>query len=281
MNSSYICGRYVLDLSTPLVMGIVNVTPDSFSDGGAQSKQLSLAIEHGLRMVEAGAQILDIGGESTRPGSDAVPAEEELRRIIPVIEGLRDAGVPLSIDTFKPTVMQAALDAGADMINDIYALRQPGALEVVAKHPNCGVCVMHMDGEPKTMQLSPPDYEGNITQAVKQFLQQRVDALLEYGVDSSRIMLDPGFCFGKTVAQNYQLLKQMAELNSLSLPLLIGLSRKSMIGAVINKEPKERVVGSVVAAVAAAERGAAVLRVHDVAETVDGLAVWRAIHQGD
>ena len=281
MNSSYICGRYVLDLSTPLVMGIVNVTPDSFSDGGAQSKQLSLAIEHGLRMVEAGAQILDIGGESTRPGSDAVPAEEELRRIIPVIEGLRDAGVPLSIDTFKPTVMQAALDAGADMINDIYALRQPGALEVVAKHPNCGVCVMHMDGEPKTMQLSPPDYEGNITQAVKQFLQQRVDALLEYGVDSSRIMLDPGLGFGKTVAQNYQLLKQRAELNSLSLPLLIGLSRKSMIGAVINKEPKERVVGSVVAAVAAAERGAAVLRVHDVAETVDGLAVWRAIHQGD
>ena len=281
MNSSYICGRYVLDLSTPLVMGIVNVTPDSFSDGGAQSEQLSLAIEHGLRMVEAGAQILDIGGESTRPGSDVVPAEEELRRIIPVIEGLRDAGVPLSIDTFKPTVMQAALDAGADMINDIYALRQPGALEVVANHPNCGVCVMHMDGEPKTMQLSPPDYEGNITLAVKQFLQQRVDALLEYGVDSSRIMLDPGFGFGKTVAQNYQLLKQMAELNSLSLPLLIGLSRKSMIGAVINKEPKERVVGSVVAAVAAAERGAAVLRVHDVAETVDGLAVWRAIHQGD
>ena len=145
MSLSFICGRYVLDLSTPLVMGIVNVTPDSFSDGGAQSEQLNLAIERGLAMVEAGANILDIGGESTRPGSDAVSVEEELRRIIPVIEGLRDAGVPLSIDTFKPEVMQAALDAGADMINDIYALRQPGALEVVANHTNCGNCIMHMD----------------------------------------------------------------------------------------------------------------------------------------
>ncbi|NLA51157.1 MAG: dihydropteroate synthase [Alcaligenaceae bacterium] len=281
MSLSFICGRYVLDLSTPLVMGIVNVTPDSFSDGGAQSEQLNLAIERGLAMVEAGANILDIGGESTRPGSDAVSVEEELRRIIPVIEGLRDAGVPLSIDTFKPEVMQAALDAGADMINDIYALRQPGALEVVANHPNCGICIMHMDGEPKTMQVSPPDYAGNITVAVKQFLQDRLDALLKYNVDSSRVMLDPGFGFGKTVAQNYQLLNQLAELKDLNLPLLIGLSRKSMIGAVVGKEPKERVVGSVVAAIAAAERGAAVLRVHDVVETVDGLAVWRAIYQGD
>lgn len=281
MSSSFICGRYVLDLSTPLVMGIVNVTPDSFSDGGAQSEQLDLAIERGLAMVEAGANMLDIGGESTRPGSDAVSVEEELRRIVPVIEGLKDAGVPLSIDTFKPEVMQAALDAGADMINDIYALRQPGALEVVANHPNCGICIMHMDGEPKTMQVSPPDYDGDITTAVKQFLQERLDALLKYEVDSSRIMLDPGFGFGKTVAQNYQLLNQMAELQGLNLPLLIGLSRKSMIGAVVGKEPKERVVASVVAAVAAAERGAAVLRVHDVVETVDGLAVWRAIYQGD
>ena len=281
MSLSFICGRYVLDLSTPLVMGIVNVTPDSFSDGGAQSEQLNLAIERGLAMVEAGANILDIGGESTRPGSDAVSVEEELRRIIPVIEGLRDAGVPLSIDTFKPEVMQAALDAGADMINDIYALRQPGALEVVANHPNCGICIMHMDGEPKTMQVSPPDYAGNITVAVKQFLQDRLDALLKYNVDSSRVMLDPGFGFGKTVAQNYQLLNQLAELKDLNLPLLIGLSRKSMIGAVVGKEPKERVVGSVVAAMAAVERGAVVIRVHDVAETVDGLAVWRAIYQGD
>lgn len=281
MSSSFTCGRYVLDLSKPLVMGIVNVTPDSFSDGGAQSEQLDLAIEHGLQMVEEGAHILDIGGESTRPGSDAVSVEEELRRIIPVIKGLRDAGVPLSIDTFKPEVMQAALDAGADMINDIYALRQPGALEVVAKHPNCGICVMHMDGEPKTMQLSPPDYDGDITAAVKRFLEERADVLLKYGVNSSRVMLDPGFCFGKTVAQNYQLLNQMAELTSLNLPLLVGLSRKSMIGAVVGKEPKQRVVASVVAAVAAAKRGAAVLRVHDVVETLEGLAVSHAIHQGD
>ena len=259
-------------------MGIVNVTPDSFSDGGAQSEQLDLAIERGLQMVEAGAQILDIGGESTRPGSDAVSVEEELRRIIPVIEGLHGSGVPLSIDTFKPEVMQAALDAGADMINDIYALRQPGALEVVAKHPNCGICIMHMEGVPKTMQQSPPDYGGEITLAVKQFLQERIDTLLKYDIDSSRVMLDPGFGFGKTVAQNYQLLNELAELKSLELPLLIGLSRKSMIGAVVAKEPKERVIGSVVAAMAAADRGAVVLRVHDVVETADALAVWRAIH---
>ncbi len=281
MSLSFICGRYVLDVSKPLVMGIVNVTPDSFSDGGAQSEQLNLAIERGLAMVEAGADILDIGGESTRPGSNAVSVEEELRRIIPVIEGLRDVGVPLSIDTFKPEVMQAALNAGADMINDIYALRQPGAIEVVANHPNCGICIMHMDGEPKTMQVSPPDYAGNITVAVKQFLQERLDALLKYGIDPSRVMLDPGFGFGKTVAQNYQLINQLTELKSLNLPLLIGLSRKSMIGAVVGKDPKERVVGSVVAALAAVERGATVLRVHDVVETVDGLAVWRAIYQGD
>ena len=278
MNSDFICGRFALALSSPLVMGIVNVTPDYFSDGGAQSEQLDLAIERGLQMVEAGAQILDIGGESTRPGSDAVSVEEELRRIIPVIEGLHGAGVPLSIDTFKPEVMQAALDAGADMINDIYALRQPGALEVVAKHPNCGICIMHMEGEPKTMQQSPPDYGGEITLAVKQFLQERIDTLLKYDIDSSRVMLDPGFGFGKTVAQNYQLLNELAELKSLELPLLIGLSRKSMIGAVVAKEPKERVIGSVVAAMAAADRGAVGLRVHDVVETADALAVWRAIH---
>jgi dihydropteroate synthase len=281
MNNKFICGRYVLDLSSPLVMGIVNVTPDSFSDGGPQSEQLDLAIEHGLSMVKAGAQILDIGGESTRPGSDAVSLQEELRRVLPVIEGLREAGVPLSIDTLKPQVMQAALDAGADMINDIYALRQPGALEVVAKHPNCGVCMMHMAGEPKTMQQSPPDYGGNITDAVKQFLHERVDVLLQYKVESARIMLDPGFGFGKTVAQNYQLLNELADLKSLNLPLLIGLSRKSMIGAVTGKEPKDRLIGSVVAAMACADRGAAVLRVHDVVETVEALAVWRAINQGE
>lgn len=281
MSNSFVCGRYVLDVFTPLVMGIVNVTPDSFSDGGAQSEQLNLAVERGLQLVEAGAQILDIGGESTRPGSDTVPVAEELRRVIPVIDALKDVGVPLSIDTLKPEVMQAALDAGADMVNDIYALRQPGALEVVAQHPNCGICIMHMEGEPKTMQQSPPDYEGNITAAVKQFLQERVDALLKYEIDPARIMLDPGFGFGKTVSQNYQLLNELADLNSLNLPLLIGLSRKSMIGAVTGKEPKDRLIGSVVAAIACADRGAAVLRVHDVAETVEALTVWRAIHQGD
>lgn len=280
MNQEFVCGRFVLDLAEPIVMGIVNVTPDSFSDGGAQSTQQNIAIERAYQMVEAGAKMLDIGGESTRPGSDPVPADEELRRILPVIKELQDAGVPLSIDTFKPEVMQAALDAGADMINDIYALRQPGAVEVIAQHPNCGICIMHMDGEPKTMQVAPPDYDGAITAAVKSFLQERTEILLGAGVDPQRIMLDPGFGFGKTVAQNYQLLNEMAELQDLNLPLLIGLSRKSMIGAIIGKEPRERVLGSVVAAVEAATRGANILRVHDVQETVEGLAIWRAIHRG-
>ncbi|WP_048769271.1 dihydropteroate synthase [Oligella urethralis] len=280
MSKTFTCGRFVLDLSSPLVMGIVNVTPDSFSDGGAQSEQLDLAIEHGLKLVAEGAQILDIGGESTRPGSDAVTVEEELRRVLPVIEELKGAGVPLSIDTLKPDVMRAALDAGADMINDIYALRQPGALEVVSAHPNCGVCIMHMVGEPKTMQQNPPDYDGNITAHVKNFLQERAELLLKCGVEPSRIMLDPGFGFGKTVAQNYQLLNELADLQSLNLPLLTGLSRKSMIGAVTHKPAQDRLIGSVVAAIACAERGAAILRVHDVAETVEALAVWQAIHQG-
>ncbi|WP_432786883.1 Dihydropteroate synthase [Oligella sp. MSHR50489EDL] len=281
MSKHFICGRFVLDLSSPLVMGIVNVTPDSFSDGGAQSEQLDLAIAHGLKLVAEGAQILDIGGESTRPGSEPVLLEEELRRIVPVIEGLKGAGVPLSIDTLKPAVMQAALDAGADMINDIYALRQPGALEVVAAHPNCGICIMHMVGEPKTMQQDPPDYGGNVTAHVKHFLQERAELLLKYNVDPARIMLDPGFGFGKTVAQNYQLLNELTELTSLNLPLLTGLSRKSMIGAVTGKPAQDRLIGSVVAAIACAERGAAVLRVHDVAATVEALTVWRAIHQGE
>ncbi len=258
-------------------MGIVNVTPDSFSDG---NKHFSAdqAIAHGRLLIEQGADILDIGGESTRPGADPVPADEELKRILPVIRGLHDAGVPLSIDTFKPEVMRGALEAGADMINDIYALRLPGALAAVADS-RCCVCAMHMQGDPKTMQQAPR-YE-NVMQDVEQFLHERIAALLEAGIDRRRIVLDPGFGFGKTPQQNYLLLRRLHELDGQGYPWLLGLSRKSMIGHIVDREPAQRVSGSVAAALAGLARGANILRVHDVAETADAVKVWRAIEHGD
>ena len=276
MSSLFQCGRFELRLERPFIMGIVNVTPDSFSDGNHHFSAQA-AIDHGLKLVAEGAEFLDIGGESTRPGSEPVSIEDELRRVIPVIEGLRDCGVPLSIDTFKPEVMDQALAAGADLINDIYALRQEGALEVVAKYPQAGVCIMHMHGEPKTMQVSPPDYNDAITQHVYDFLQERMQVMLDAGVAKNRIMLDPGFGFGKTMQQNFQLLAEMERLQSLETPILIGVSRKSMIGYATNQPVEKRTVGSVVAALAAADRGAVVLRVHDVEATRDGLNVWNAI----
>lgn len=276
MSSLFQCGRFELRLERPFIMGIVNVTPDSFSDGNHHFSAQA-AIEHGLKLVAEGAEFLDIGGESTRPGSEPVSIEDELRRVIPVIEGLRDCGVPLSIDTFKPEVMDQALAAGADLINDIYALRQEGALEVVAKYPHAGVCIMHMHGEPKTMQVNPPDYNGAITQHVYDFLQERMQVMLDAGIAKNRIMLDPGFGFGKTMQQNFQLLAEMERLQSLEAPILIGVSRKSMIGYATNQPVEKRTVGSVVAALAAADRGAVVLRVHDVEATRDGLNVWNAI----
>ena len=276
MSSLFQCGRFELRLERPFIMGIVNVTPDSFSDGNHHFSAQA-AIDHGLKLVAEGAEFLDIGGESTRPGSEPVSVEDELRRVIPVIEGLRDCGVPLSIDTFKPEVMDQALAAGADLINDIYALRQEGALEVVAKYPQAGVCIMHMHGEPKTMQVSPPDYNDAITQHVYDFLQERMQVMLDAGVAKNRIMLDPGFGFGKTMQQNFQLLAEMERLQSLETPILIGVSRKSMIGYATNQPVEKRTVGSVVAALAAADRGAVVLRVHDVEATRDGLNVWNTI----
>jgi len=277
-HSTFICGRFELTLKRPLVMGIVNVTPDSFSDGSAHFSA-DEATRHALDLIEQGADMLDIGGESTRPGADAVSEEEELRRIIPVIHNLRDCGKPLSVDTFKPAVMQAALQAGADLINDIYALRMPGALEVVAAHPNCGVCLMHMQGEPKTMQAAPA--YTNVTEEVYRFLDGRKQALIAAGVSDSRICLDPGYGFGKTAQQNYQLLREQDRLSGLHSPLLIGLSRKSMIAAVTGRAPRERVAGSIAGALAAANRGAAIIRVHDVAETADALKVWAAVEQGE
>lgn len=257
-------------------MGIVNVTPDSFSDGSSYFSA-DEATQHALDLIAQGADMLDIGGESTRPGADAVSEEEELRRIIPVIRNLRDCGKPLSVDTFKPAVMQAALQVGADMVNDIYALRMSGALDVVAAHPNCGVCLMHMQGEPKTMQAAPA-YE-NVTDEVYRFLDERKQVLISAGVSDSRICLDPGYGFGKTAQQNYQLLREQDRLSGLHSPLLIGLSRKSMIAAVTGRAPRERVAGSIAGALAAASRGAAIIRVHDVAETADALKVWAAVEQ--
>lgn len=277
-QSTFICGRFELTLKRPLIMGIVNVTPDSFSDGSAHFST-DAATDHALKLIEEGADILDIGGESTRPGADPVSEEEELARIVPVLERLRDCGKPLSVDTFKPAVMRAALDAGADLINDIYALRMPGALEVVAAHPNCGICLMHMQGEPKTMQQAP--VYNDVTEDVYHFLAERKSAVVNAGVDAARICLDPGYGFGKTVQQNFQLLREQDRLSGLHSPLLIGLSRKSMIGAITGRVPQERVAGSLAAALAAVSRGAAIIRVHDVAQTTDALNVWAAIEQGE
>lgn len=273
---SFQCGRFELSFERPLVMGIVNVTPDSFSDGSLHF-QADQAIAHGLELVRQGADILDIGGESTRPGADPVSVEEELHRIVPVIEGLLHCGVPLSIDTFKPPVMVQALKVGADMINDIYGFRLPGALDAVADS-RCGVCVMHMQGEPKTMQQAPV-YE-HLLNEVAGFLRERVDVLRQAGVSDRRIVLDPGCGFGKTVQQNYQLLHHFADLPVYGLPWLIGVSRKSMIGHIIDRPPAQRVAGSVAAALAAVDRGAFIVRVHDVQETVDALKVWRAVQNG-
>ncbi|MEK7947583.1 dihydropteroate synthase [Pigmentiphaga sp. YJ18] len=271
------CGRFSLEFSRPLVMGIINVTPDSFSDGG-KNLALDAGIAHARQLVAEGADMLDIGGESTRPGAAPVALEAELARLLPLIEALRECGVPLSVDTFKPAVMRAVLDAGADMINDIYGFRQPGAIEAVARGAS-GLCLMHMQGEPRTMQQAPA--YGDVVGDVTAFLRQQAQRLLAAGVARQRICLDPGFGFGKTTAHNYQLMRSLPSIGSLGYPLLIGVSRKTMIGAVTGKPVGERVAGSVAAALAAVDRGAAIVRVHDVAATVDALKVWQAVRAWD
>jgi len=276
MANNFLCGRFEFDLERPLVMGIVNVTPDSFSDGG-QHDDPDHAIQHAKRLIADGAHILDIGGESTRPGAPAVSMEDELARVLPIVEGLRDCGVPLSIDTFKPEVMRAVLDAGADMINDIYGFRQPGAIEAVAGS-KCGLCVMHMKGEPRTMQ-DAPEYT-DLLGEIGVFLGARAQRLRAAWVDPRRIVLDPGFGFGKTVDQNYQLLRRLSNLRVSSYPILVGLSRKSMIGKVTGREVGDRLAGSLAGALACVARGASIVRVHDVAETVDALKVWQAVEIG-
>ena len=271
--------RYQIDLLTPKVMGILNVTPDSFSDGG-QLQTVRAVLVRAEQMLKNGAQILDMGGESTRPGSPAVPLEVELSRVLPVLPELVRLGVPISIDTYKPGVMQAALDLGVDIVNDIWALRQPGALQVVAAHPSCGVCLMHMHRDPQTMQIEA--MTGDVLPEVIHFLQARCQALTESGVARERLMLDPGIGFGKTVAQNFSLLARQSEILALGYPLLAGWSRKSSLGRVIDvdrmsSEPADRVAASVAAALLAVERGASVVRVHDVKETAQALRVYEAM----
>ena len=265
--------RFQIDLTQPKVMGIVNVTPDSFSDGGQHDTTKS-ALQHAEQLLQEGADILDIGGESTRPGAPAVSLEEELRRVLPVVHEAVKWQVPISVDTYKPEVMQAVLDAGADIINDIWALRRVGAQAVVAKHPTCGVCVMHMHGEPQTMQTLP--MQGRSLPAVHAFLQQCVNDLQQAGVARHRIAIDPGVGFGKTVEQNFELLAGQAHLLDLQQPLLVGWSRKSSLGAVTGCAVSARLVPSIAAATLAIERGAHVLRVHDVAATVQTVKVWQA-----
>jgi dihydropteroate synthase len=266
--------RFDIDLQRPRIMGIVNVTPDSFSDGGRHSSA-SAALAHAEQLLREGADILDVGGESTRPGAPVVSLEEELARVLPVVQGALAWGVPISVDTYKAEVMQAALDAGADIVNDVWALRQNGALAVVAQHPRCGVCLMHMHRDPQTMQVAP--MQGDVTEPVKAFLRERAQAVRDAGVADSRIVLDPGIGFGKTVEQNFELLSRQSALLDMGLPVLAGWSRKSSLGAVTGQSvAADRVAASVAAAVLALERGARVLRVHDVAPTVQAAAVWRA-----
>jgi len=267
--------RFDIDLSLPRVMGIVNVTPDSFSDGGKHAGT-SAALRHCEQLLAEGAHMLDIGGESTRPGSPSVPLEDELARVLPVVREAVRLGAPLSVDTYKPEVMRAVLDVGADIVNDIWALRREGAQAVVAAHPRCGVCLMHMHRDPQTMQVAP--MEGDVLAQVAAFLQERSDELLAQGVARERIVLDPGIGFGKTVAQNFNLLARQGELLASGFAWLAGWSRKSSLGHVTGREnPKDRVAASVAAAVLAVDRGARVVRVHDVRETVDALQVWQAM----
>lgn len=274
MTTTLHCGRYRLALERPLIMGIVNLTPDSFSGDGV-GDDASAAIAHAEAQRAAGADILDLGAESSRPGAAPVPAEVEIARLRPVLRALRDWGVPVSVDTSKPEVMRLAIDEGAALINDIMALRAPGALEVVAES-DAGVCLMHMQGEPRTMQANPQYVD--VVEEVHAFLTARMMACIAAGIDKERLIVDPGFGFGKTVAHNYTLLRELRCFTEIAVPVLAGLSRKSMLGAVTGREAgSARMPASVAAAVLAVERGAAIVRVHDVAATKDALAVWAAM----
>ena len=273
------CAGRPLCLDRPRVVGILNLSPDSFSADG-HGHDVAAALAHALRMVDAGADMLDVGGESTRPGADEVTVEEELQRVVPVIEQLlARTSLPIAVDTSKPEVMRAAVAAGAGMINDVYALRRDGALDAAAVL-GVPVCLMHMQGEPRSMQVEP--HYDDVVGEVHRFLTDRVFACELAGIDRRRVLVDPGFGFGKTLEHNVALLSALERFTGLGGGLYVGLSRKSMLGALTGrKEPAERLAGSLAAAVMAAERGARIIRVHDVAATVDALAVWQAVHQQD
>ena len=271
------CGGRTLDLQRPVVMGVLNLTPDSFSDGGRYVEP-DQALRRALALAGQGAAIIDLGGESTRPGAAPVSAEEELGRVLPVLGRLRPlTGAILSVDTSKPELMRAAAAAGADLINDVYALRAPGALEAAAES-GCALCLMHMQGEPRTMQRAPQYTD--VVAEVRAFLEERVEACRAAGIADERLVLDPGFGFGKTLEHNLTLLRHLEEVRIDGLPILAGLSRKSMIGTITGKLSQERVHGSVAAALIAAQNGARILRVHDVAATVDALKVLAALTGG-
>lgn len=266
-------GAFRFKLDRPLIMGIVNVTPDSFSDGG-RLRNVQQAVTHALNLAEQGADILDVGGESTRPGAEAVLEDEELKRVLPVLEELVNQGLAVSVDTRKPRVMQEAIRTGAAMINDVMALREPGAIEAVADSA-VAVCLMHMQGEPGTMQ-SAPVYQ-DVVREVREFLSGRIATCGQAGIAINRLVIDPGFGFGKTLEHNLALLKHLTRLTDLQVPVLAGMSRKSMLGALTGKPVDQREYAGIAAHLAAIHRGASILRVHDVAVMKDALAVWQAI----
>jgi dihydropteroate synthase len=272
------CADRTLDLTQPVVMAVLNITPDSFSDGG-RFGSVDAAVDAGRRVAEEGAVLIDVGGESTRPGAEPVSAEDELRRVLPVIERLRaSTRAVISVDTSKPEVMRAAAAAGAGFINDVRALREPGALEAAAAS-GCGLCLMHMQGDPRTMQVAP--HYTDVVGEVRAFLTARVAACLRVGIDAARLTVDPGFGFGKNLEHNLTLLRHLPELAADGLPLLVGLSRKATVGKLTGREPGERIYGSVALAVIAVLKGARIVRAHDVAATVDALKVTAAIKSGD
>ncbi len=268
----------VLDLSETIIMGIVNVTPDSFSDGG-QFFNTTAALNHAMQLLDEGATILDIGGESTRPGAPDVSLEDELQRVIPLINAIREqSDCVISIDTSKAEVMRQAIEAGADIVNDVRALQEPGAIEVVVQYPDVVVCLMHMQGQPRSMQNAP--HYDDLASEINDFFNQRIAACEAAGIKQSQLILDPGFGFGKTLKHNYQILAQFNDYAQLGLPLLAGLSRKSMIGNLLNRDTKDRLAGSLAGALIAAQNGAHIIRVHDVKETADVLGVYQACKQG-
>ena len=278
MPTAWRCGRFLFDFTKrrrPVVMGILNATPDSFSDGGKFKSPID-AIAQAELMIESGVDLIDIGGESTRPGAEPVELQEELDRVLPVIEALKDCGVPLSIDTYKAETMRQALRAGVDCVNDIWALRQEGAVNAVLESKDCGIILMHMQRDPQTMQFNP-EYHDVLAQ-VMQFLNERAELLKSKGVEANRIAIDPGFGFGKSLEHNLTMLTHFDQFSQLGYSVLAGISRKSMLGKITGKDTHERLAPSIAAAIMAADRGARIVRVHDVPETVDALKLWEAIN---